>query len=201
MTDMPKIGILCCGKNSEELSHSVFCSGSVTKIFKESGYLLGGYHTCITNASSKDSMKLCTEKLYHLCFCSDVVVTIGSDGFDKNDRIPEITEKLCEEKTEFFTSHLCGNSNISNYSSSFLHKKTPKKYMPTKGTSGICCGCLVLNIRADRDFISELLPTIMPMINFAVDGITQKNTANCLEIFEKMNRESEQIKKTFGSLK
>ena len=168
MTDMPVFGILCCGKDISELGQSVKCCGRITQIMKDSGYALGGYHTAITKRDDAGSGKMCADKLKHLCRTSDVVFTVGSDGFSKDDIIPDITMKICDSEEVFFTSNLCGLSNIGNYDKSNAgFKKEKGIFPPSRSKAGFLAGCLVLNIRNDMDFISSVLPGLIPSVSFA----------------------------------
>lgn len=167
MTDMPVFGILCCGKDVDGLAESVKCCGYITKIMKDGGFALGGYHTAFARHGDSALEKLAGDKLYHLCRSCNIVFTVGSDGFSKDDIIPDITLKLCESEAVFFTSNLCGLYNIANYDKNSGAKKEKGSFAPSRSRAGILGGCLVLNIRNDIGFISEVLPGLLPSISFA----------------------------------
>ncbi len=175
MKDLLKFGVVCCGKNVKELSLAVKCCNLVTRILKEGGYNLGGYHTVITDHSDKAGMKMCSEKIFFLCKNCDIVFTIGSDGFDKDDIIPEITSKICETETAFFTSNLCGHASIGNYEHNRTKKGARKAYLPTRSRSGVCADALLMNLRCDEEFISDILPRLLPSVGFALQGLSGKS--------------------------
>lgn len=183
MTDMPSFGILCCGKNITDLSRSVKCCSLITDIMKNGGFVLAGYHTAITENSNAAGKKLCGEKLYHLARSCDVLFTVGSDGFNKDDIIPDITVKLCQSQAVFFTSNLCGAMHIGNYDKG----KRRSDFPPSRSTAGILGNCLVMNIRNDTQFISAVLPSLLPSISFAASGLSGKNTTDSRIIFQSLN--------------
>lgn len=173
MTDMPSFGILCCGKDIKELAESVKCCGHITGIMKNGGFALGGYHTAITKKDGGEKEKICGEKLYRLARISDVLFTVGSDGFSPDDTVPDITMKLCGSEVVFFTSNLCGLYNIGNYDKG--RRKDARAFPPSRSRAGILKNCLVLNIRNDIGFIDAVLPAILPSVSFAVSGLCGKN--------------------------
>lgn len=113
--------------------------------------------------------------MYHLCRFCDVLFTIGSDGFRKEDIVPDVVAKLCGDDLVFFTSNLCGLYNIGNYDKG--KKRDVGRFSPTRSRSGILRGCLVLNIRNEEDFIREVLPNLLPAISFAASGLSGKDAA------------------------
>ncbi|MBR5528040.1 MAG: hypothetical protein IKV97_03480 [Clostridia bacterium] len=183
MTDMPSFGILCCGKDINELALSVKCCGRITAIMKNGGFILAGYHTAITQNDNPEGKKLCGEKLYHLAKNCDVLFTIGSDGFHKDDIIPDITVKLCRSEAVFFTSNLCGASHIGNYDKG---KRSQISFCPSRSRAGILDSCLVLNMRNDMDFIDCTLPALLPSVSFAISGLTGKNVADSRIIMQSL---------------
>lgn len=184
MTDMPVFGILCCGKDIEELAQSVKCCGHITKIMKNGGYALGGYHTALVKKDDESLCKLCTEKLYHLCRTCDAVFTVGADGFSKDDIIPEITMKICDSEAVFFSNNLCGCANIGNYDKMHKPKKCKEVFPPSRSRAGVSRGALVMNIRNDMDFISAILERLLPSVTFAVEGLCGKNAENSKKLNE-----------------
>ena len=183
MPDMPSFGILCCGKSIVELSRSVTCCSLITEIMKNGGFVLAGYHTAITEQNNAQSCKLCGEKLYHLAHSCDVLFTVGADGFHKDDIIPDITVKLCQSQAVFFTSNLCGAMHIGNYDKG----RRKDSFRPSRSTAGILGSCLVMNIRNDTAFISEVLPALLPSISFAASGLSGKNAKDSKIIFHSLN--------------
>ncbi len=179
MTDMPVFGILCCGKEINELAESVRGCGCITGILKDAGFVLGGYHTCLVKKDDTSSSKLCESKLYHLCRNCDVVFTVGAEGFAHDDILPEITMKLCDSEAVFFTTNLCGLANISNYDSK---KRKQKVFPPSRSRAGITQDCLVLNIRNDIGFIKALVPSLLPSLSFAAACICGKDAFHCKSI-------------------
>ena len=183
MTDMPVFGILCCGKDIEELAQSVKCCLHITNIMKNGGYALGGYHTALVKKGDEALTALCCDKLYHLCRNCDAVFTVGADGFAHDDIIPDITLKICESEAVFFSQNLCGSANIGNYDSSNKSKKGKTVFPPSRSRAGVVSDSLVMNIRNDEDFITNTLNLLLPSITFAVEGLCGKNA----EISKKIN--------------
>ncbi len=194
MTDMPSFGVLCCGKDIDELSRSVRCCSQIGEIMKKSGYTTGGYHTSLIKDRDPAKMKLCGEKLFHLASLCDVVFTVGQEGFSGDDVMPEITLKLCESEAVFFSGNLCGLSNIGNYDNGSCSKRTKKAFPPSRSRAGILKNCLVMNIRADEVFIANILPTLLPSISFAVMGLCGKNAENSVRIHEQIIKTCEKKK-------
>ena len=185
MTDMPVFGILCCGKDIEELAGSVKCCSHITKIMKNGGYTLGGYHTALVKKGDEALTKLCTDKLYHLCRTCDAVFTVGADGFSPDDIVPDITMKICESEAVFFSLNLCGSANIGNYEINKM-KKEKTVFLPSRSRAGILCNSLVMNIRNDMDFITKTLGRLLPTITFAVEGLCGKNAENSKKVNESL---------------
>lgn len=190
MTDMPVFGILCCGGSIGALGESVRCCETITAIMKNGGYALGGYHTALTRREAnecageftgKSAARVCGEKLAHLCRACDVVFTVGADGFAPDDIIPDVTMKLCESEAVFFTCNLCGLWHIGNYD---RRGGTSERaaFPPSKSRAGILNGCLVLNIRSDRDFISAVLPGLLPSITFAAEGLCGRDAKESRDV-------------------
>lgn len=188
MTDMPGFGILCAGKSVAELARSVQCGSTVTALLKQSGYEPSGYHTALLSRNDKDKLRLCRDKLYHLTQTADLVVTVGGDGFSRDDVIPELTAALCEKEAVFFSLHLSGAGSIGNYEQNHLKKREHKQnkcaFSPSASRAGCCGSCLILNIRNDEAFIETVLPTILPSVSFAVAGISGKDPEESLRVKE-----------------
>jgi molybdopterin biosynthesis enzyme MoaB len=190
MTDMPSFGVLCCGKDITELAEAVKCCDRITKIMKNGGFTLGGYHTAVAKKDGGEKEKMCGDKLYHLARLSDVLFTVGCDGFSCDDIIPDITMKLCESEVAFFTSNLCGLYNIGNYD-----KGKKEAFLPSRSRAGILKNCLVLNIRSDCRFIDAVLPSLLPSLSFAVSGLCGKNAKDSCRLIS----EFEKLYKSYGT--
>ena len=186
MTDMPVFGILCCGKDIAELAVSVKCCSYITKIMKNGGYSLGGYHTALLKRGDDGLIKLCGDKLYHLCRTCDAVFTVGCDGFSPDDIIPDITIKLCESEAVFFTRQLCGVSDIGNYDKVHKGKMEKKMFSPSRSRAGILCNALVMNIRNDEDFIGKTISSMISPLSFAVEGLSGKSAESAKRINESL---------------
>ncbi len=187
MTDMPVFGILCCGKDIGELSESVKACGYITGFLKDGGFVLGGYHTALVAKCDEKLSKMCENKLTHLCRACDVVFTVGCDGFAADDILPEITVKLCDSEAVFFTSNLCGISNISNYDA-HNSKKRKTSFPPSRSRAGVLGKCLVLNIRNDLTFIKALLPPLIPSIAFAASCLSGKDANVCKKLNDSLKK-------------
>lgn len=177
MTDTPKVGILCAGKDSAELANSIYGASYITKLLRESGYTSGGYHTALFAKADESERKSATIKLISLCKSNDLVITVGAEGFSQRDMIPEITKSICAKHTDFFSAYL--NGSLAAQDPSFL---------PSRSFCGIADNCLILNIRSDKDFIRKHFPLLIRHINFAILGICAKNAA------ESLMREKELLK-------
>lgn len=187
MTDMPGFGILCCGKDIPALSHSVKCCTYITELMKKSGYQLCGYHTAQLQRKNTDMLRLCKEKLFHLCRTCDLVFTVGGDSFDADDMIPDITLELCDSEAVFFTLNLSGAANIGNYERNGGRKGSRTEYPPSRSRAGLCGKSLVLNLRCDEDFLRSVLPGLLPSISFAVTGLSGKDPEDSRITLEKLN--------------
>lgn len=201
MTDMPSFGILCCGKSLPLLSRAVKCCGTVSARMKESGYSLCGYHTALLSRNDRELLRLCREKLYHLCKNCDLVFTIGGDGFDADDVIPELTLNLCDSEAVFFSTNLSGAGNIGNYdrnrsrdrarhtqgSPASAHTDEPFP-LPSRSKGGCCGKSLILNLRCDEAFIDAMLPALLPSISFAVAGLSGHDPAESKRLLDSMTK-------------
>ncbi len=191
MTDMPVFGILCCGKDISELSLSVKACGHITDILKDSGFVLGGYHTALAAKNDEKLSKMCKSKLSHLCRTCDIVFTVGCDGFAHDDILPEITAELCDSEAVFFTSNLCGISSIANYDATTScnvrqTRKRKNSFLPSRSRAGIIGKCLLLNIRNDLSFIKATLPPLIPSIAFATSCLSGKDANICQKLNESL---------------
>lgn len=179
MTDMPGFGILCCGRDIAELSKSVGCCSAVSTYLKESGYAPAGYHTALLSRGDKEKLRLCREKLYHLCKTCDLVLTLGGDGFASDDVIPELTANICDSEAVFFSINLSGAGSIGNYEQNRVQNRVYKRNKsvctPTRSRAGCCGNSLILNFRNEISFIDTVLPTLLPSISFAVAGLSGKD--------------------------
>lgn len=207
MTDMPSFGILCCGRDLALLSRAVKCCGEVSTCLKDSGYTLCGYHTALLSRTDRELVRLCREKLYHLSKSCDLVVTIGGDGFDPDDIIPELTVNLCDSEAVFFSTNLSGAGHIGNYdrnrrripltlssdTSSFpastRERSSEKAFLlPSRSKAGCLGKSLILNLRCDEAFIRAVLPALLPSISFAVAGLSGRDPIRSKNLTESMKK-------------
>jgi|GEM_PF-2882943 Molybdopterin biosynthesis enzymes len=186
MTDIPRVGLLCVGNNTTNLTASIFCAKTITKLLKESGYAVGGYYTMmIEDTCGKERAK---EKLRQLCLYNNLAVTLGCDGFSPKDVMPDITKSICDREAPFFALHLCGAANIHNYAynsgntSRLLSERQPHSSYPSRSTAGICGNCLVLNLSNDEETAKNRLSAILPMLNFALVGICGRSADGSVSI-------------------
>ncbi len=113
MTDAPKFGFLCVGKNPLDLSVSVHACDKLAKLLRLAGFMPGGCYTEIVDAGDIQlSMTRASRTIEHLCLSNELVMTIGNTGFSENDIIPDVTELICTKKASYFTNILCGSCNL-----------------------------------------------------------------------------------------
>lgn len=112
MTDKPKTGFLCTGKNPLELSVSVHCAYKLMDILKSAGFATGSCYTEIFSDTTQKIIKHAASTLSHLCISNDLVITVGCEGFASADIIPDITDAVCRKKVTYFSNVLCGSLKI-----------------------------------------------------------------------------------------
>lgn len=112
MTDKPKTGFLCTGKNPLELSVSVHCAYKLMDILKCAGFATGSCYTEIFSDTTQKIIKHAAATLSHLCISNDLVITVGCEGFSTADIIPDITDAVCRKKVTYFSNVLCGSLKI-----------------------------------------------------------------------------------------
>lgn len=112
MTDKPKMGFLCTGKNPLELSVSVHCAYKLMEILRDAGFATGSCYTEIFSDTTERIIQRAAGTLSHLCISNDLVITVGCEGFDEADIIPDITDAVCRKKATYFSNVLCGSLKI-----------------------------------------------------------------------------------------
>lgn len=178
MTDIPQAGIFCFGANKFALDISAESGKKLCKLLKKSGYGAAGYKTMLTIGTSRDAI---AKKLSLLCLCSNLVITLGCDGFSESDIIPDITKDICEKEAPFFALHACGACNIRNYENDKKALRTHNLF-PSRATAGICNNCLVINLPSDYTCAMSRLNAILPMINFALIGLCGRSAEASADI-------------------
>ena len=179
MTDIPKVGFLCAGKNPLSLSVSVHCTHKLTELFRENGFYSGGYYTVLTEPCTSLVTKRTTEKLLHLCNSCELVITVGCEGFGASDIIPDITEGICSKKTEYFTGILCGAKSFLSAScvDTEASLNTPDSPLPSRAFSGIREACMIINLSNDLYSATAIAASLMPAISFAVYNLSGKSAS------------------------
>jgi molybdopterin biosynthesis enzyme MoaB len=112
MTDIPKTGFLCAGKTALELSASIYCAYKISDFLRSKGYGNSGYYTRIYSSYDKERESKTARILERLCTCCDLVLTVGCEGFSRDDIIPDVTDVMCEKRVDYFSGILCGGRKI-----------------------------------------------------------------------------------------
>lgn len=121
MTDVPKFGFLCVGKNPLDLSVSVHASHKLAPLLRLAGFMPGGCYTEIIDINNVNlSFERAAKTLKHLCLSNELVITVGNTGFSEYDIIPDITDVICKRKASYFTNILCGSSYLPYQSDSTI---------------------------------------------------------------------------------
>ena len=173
MKDLPKVGFVCTGETALELSGAICCVGRLMRYFNENGYMTGGCYSCI--APSKQ-IKLLKERIEHMCACNDVVVTVGCDGFRKNDVIADIVLSMGSRELTYFSCKLSADE--------YTDCETGKVYkcFPTMGVAAIYSSTLILCVSSDVAPTLGKISTIMPSLSFATRNVSKKEPAKSLEL-------------------
>ena len=160
MTDAPKFGFLCVGKNSLDLSVSVHTSYKLASLLRLAGFMPGGCYTEIVDINNVNfTFERALETLKHLCLSNELVITVGNTGFSEYDIIPDITDFMCKRKASYFTNILCGSSALPFKNSCFTNNSacspTSRQYPDEKNTSFEQC-LKDSSAKSSGDFSSKL---------------------------------------------
>lgn len=173
MRKIPNVGFMCAGESALELSGAICCAGKLMEILKGGGYSVGGCYSCMTPALQKENIE---SRLRQLCEVNDLVVTVGAEGFGKNDVIPEITESVCKRKAEYFSYCLSRadgafSSDNGTYTdgTSALSSGKCDALCPSRATAGFCGNTLVVNLPDDPFAARKRLCAILPSIAFVIN--------------------------------
>lgn len=165
MKNIPKVGFICTGADALELSGAICCCGKLIRLMKSAGYITGGCYSCISPDKNVDSLR---QKLKYMCACSDVVITIGCEGFRETDVIPDVTSSLCDREASFFTYWLSAGDTDVRPDCSFRPDE-PDFLYPSRAVAAFCRGALILNLPSDSPIALKRLTAILPSVNFAVN--------------------------------
>lgn len=200
MTDAPKFGFLCVGKNPLDLSVSVHCSYKLSGLLRHFGFMPGGCYTEIVNSKQTNiSIDKISKALKHLCLVNDMIMTIGNTGFSPYDIVPDITDTVCEKKVSYFTNILCGSAEISDNSplpesdklrinpdisnisyhiyNPTVQEKRPFRLNPSRACAGIFDKTLILNMPANSQGAYTITSAIMPALWVVVYNISGKSAS------------------------
>ncbi len=200
MTDMPKTGFLCAGKNPLELSVSVHCMNKLMKELKSSGFAAGSCYTELWDSPTPERLSRAAKTLSYLCITNDLVITVGCEGFASGDVIPDITEAVCPKKAVYFSNVLCGSLKVSDTAglADAINGQCaePVEISPSRAYAGICDGALILNFSNDVYTAVKLMKALIPAIGFTVYNISGKSAASVIQ-FEKSLKTSLECKDFF----
>lgn len=207
MTDMPKTGFLCAGKNALELSVSVHCAQKLMKELKNSGFSTGSCYTELWEKPTPERINRTAKNLSHLCITNDLVITVGCEGFASGDVIPDVTEAVCPKRAVYFSNVLCGslklreNAQPGEYPDADIDGgkdvcAAEVEIPPSRAYAGICEATLVLNFSNDVYTAVRLMKALIPAIGFTVYNISGRSAASVIE-FEKSLKTSPECKDFF----
>lgn len=155
MKDCPNVSFICSGENALELSSSICCAGKLIRVLKDEGFSVSGCYSCISPA---EKISLTARKLRHMCSVSDLVITVGCEGFRPCDVIPDITRAISDRDAGFFTGVLGGG----------LERDANTQIFPSRAFAGFCSGALIINLPCDAEVSSKRLSALLPSIRYAV---------------------------------
>lgn len=201
MTDMPRVGFLCSGKNPLSLSVSIHCAGKLMELFRENGYITGAYHTVITEPLTKANIKRAEDTLRHMCGCCELVVTVGGCGFGVSDIMPDITDRLYNMEIPYLTAVLRGERGICEYNSEKMKTTVKKsvikltksydenvlKIVPSRAKSGVFEGGMIINLSGEYAEASRVLTDILPALSFVVYNVSGKSSQYTKELRNFLN--------------
>ena len=201
MTDAPKFGFLCVGKNPLDLSVSIHCSHKLSGLLRHFGFMPGGCYTEIINTDDTNiSIDKLSKSLRHLCLANDMVMTIGNTGFSDFDVIPDVTDSVCTKKVSYFTNILCGsaeinishhtyeketlriNPDITNFSYNIYNpsadeEKESFRLHPSRACAGIFDKTLILNMPANAKGAYTVTSAIITALWIVVYNISGKSAS------------------------
>lgn len=165
MKDIPKVGFICTGESALELSGSICCAGRLMRLFTDNGYMTGGCYSCISPSKQIPAIR---EKIMNMCICNDVVVTVGCEGFRREDVLPDIVSSLCQRDLSYFASKLSCEEYVD------AEKGYVCKCFPSRATAAMYGSTVVLNASSDLPEALGKLTLLMPSIDFAVGNSAGK---------------------------
>lgn len=164
ITDVPRVGFLCFGRDSYSLSVSVRTANKLARIFGECGFANGACYTEISTEADLINYARAESLLSHICSCCEIALTVGGNGFSVCDIMPDITEKICRKAPELFSALL----------------------LP-RGKAGIFANTLVLNLPNDLGHARKIIDNLMPAIHFAVYSLSGKSPASAVRFTNFLN--------------
>ncbi len=159
MNDLPNASFVCSGENALELSSAICCAGKLIRLLKDEGFCVSGCYSCI---SPSEKISLTARKLRHMCSVSDLVITVGCEGFRPCDVIPDITRAIIDKDANFFTGVL-GAGDIDNGKT-----EDCSQVFPSRAFAGFCSGALIMNLPCDAHVSAKRLSALLPSVRYAV---------------------------------
>lgn len=163
ITDMPRAGFFCIGRDPYSLSLSVRTSCKIEKFLGENGFVSGAFYTEITQNPQKSAVRS-EQILGHICSCCELALTFGGTGYSVSDIIPDVTEKICRPAPDCISSALA-----------------------PRGQAGIFGKTLVLNLPNDFEIALNTLERLMTAVCFSVLGLSGKSALSAVELKNSLN--------------
>ena len=154
MNESPNVSFICSGENALELSSAICCAGKLIRLLKDEGFSVAGCYSCI---SPSERIAVTAKKLRHMCTLSDLVITVGCEGFRPCDVIPDITKAVSDRDAGFFSGILGGTLETTDTAG-----------FPSRAFAGFCSGALIMNLPCDVSCASKRLSSLLPSIRYAV---------------------------------
>ena len=165
MKDIPKVGFICTGESALELSGAICCAGRLMRLFTDNGYMTGGCYSCISPSKQIPALR---ERIINMCMCNDVVVTVGCDGFRREDVLPDIVSSLCQRDLAYFASKLSSEEYVD------AERKQLCRCFPSRATAAMYGTSVVINVSSDLPEALGKLTSLMFAIDFAVGNSAGK---------------------------
>ncbi len=180
MKNIPNVGFICVGNTALELSGAICCAGRLMKLFRGSGYDIGGCYSCMCPSLQRQNLK---RKLKEMCAINQLVVTVGGEGWKSSDIMPDITDEVCTRSADFFAIKLSCAESSQAFCGTGAKKFPLEEYAgSSRATAGFCGQSLVINLPDDAVLARKRLMSVLPAVSFAVSSFSGTEPQNAEDI-------------------
>lgn len=107
MTDLPYAALYVCGTSDINMQNASLTADMLKTALHRAGFTVGA-HMEKRLTGAKEDVPVLRDGLLHLTAVCDLVVTVGAVGFGRGDILPDVTNRLCTGRADYFAGILCG---------------------------------------------------------------------------------------------